>query len=138
MRTLYSPLLGIEIVGTTAEVFRLAQGHAPICDSNHATRGIVRQTDCLAPQICNGSGIVDVNLRRTVILHLLQLQSMQYGRQLVERRILLSLPLSLLAHHCHKDALTTSHTGNKSIDRTVEPREQRPRDMPFILHIHGQ
>lgn len=86
MRTLYSPLLGIEIVGTTAEVFRLPERNAEISDVDNATRSIIGQTYCLATQVSYRRGIINLN-HRTSFVYPLQFQLMQYRWKLAERRI---------------------------------------------------
>ena len=63
MGGLDAPGLGVEVVGTVADVFHRTEGEAFVGDGDDATRGIGGQHEGLATQVAKGIGVGEIDVR---------------------------------------------------------------------------
>ena len=61
MGALDAPGLGVEVVGTVADVFGRTERLPLIGDGDNAARGIGRQYESLATQILERCGVIDID-----------------------------------------------------------------------------
>ena len=72
MGALNAPGLGVEVVGTVADVFGRTERLPLIGDGDDAARGIGRQYECLATQILKRLGVGHIDVHVAVL---------QFGRE---------------------------------------------------------
>jgi hypothetical protein len=64
MGSLDAPRLGIEVVGTIADILHRTEGDTFVSDGDEATRGIRWQDESFATQVFQGFGVREVYVER--------------------------------------------------------------------------